>query len=104
MTYELDLQSTTWNLVPASTAEEVLQNVKCLLMTAKGTCFMYRDFGVDSSLVDTPLNVAQSRFTAEVARAIAKYEPRARLRQVTWKQSDAADGELKPRVLIEIRE
>lgn len=103
MTYELDLESSpTWNLAPNSTAEEILQNVRCLLMTARGTVFLYRDFGLDTTLIDTPLNVAQSRFTAEVARAIAKYEPRCRLKQITWQKSDAAEGQLSPRVFIEI--
>ncbi|MBQ4495064.1 MAG: hypothetical protein II968_04785 [Selenomonadaceae bacterium] len=39
MTLEIGLSQTTWKLVPTSTAEEIAQCVKCLLLTAKGEVF-----------------------------------------------------------------
>ena len=102
MTYELDLEQTTWNLQPQSTAEEIIQCIRCLLATAKGTCFMYRSFGLDASMIDKPINVAKTKFIAEVARAIQTYEPRCRLKSISWQRSEALDGELKPRITIDI--
>lgn len=102
MTYELDLEQTSWNLQPQSAAEEILQNVRCLLATAKGTCWLYREFGIDASMIDKPLNVAKTKFIAEVARVIAKYEPRCRLKRIDWLRSEVLDGQLKPRIIIDI--
>ena len=102
MTYELNLSATTWNLAPTSEAEEILQNVKCLLMTAKGTVFNYRAFGVDTSMIDSPINAVKQKFIAEVAAQIQRYEPRAKLKKITWQTSEALDGKLEPVLTIEI--
>lgn len=103
MTLEVGLEPTTWKLVPSSKAEEIAQCVKCLLLTAKGTVFFYRDFGVNTELIDKPLPVAKNRFLAEVVRQVAKYEPRAKVKSIRWEQSNASDGELRPVLSIEIR-
>lgn len=104
MTYELDLSAPTWNLMPASTAEEIIQNVRCILLTVKATCPLYRDFGIDPAMLDKPLNVAKNKFIKEVVGAVAKYEPRAHVKSVQWqKPQDALDGTLNPRITIEIR-
>lgn len=102
MTYEVDLGGTDWKIVPSTKAEEIIQNVKCLLLTAKGTCFFYRDFGIEVELVDKPLPVAKNKFLAEVVVAIEKYEPRARVKRIKWVRSAAADGVLSPVISIEI--
>lgn len=103
MTLEVGTNQTTWKLIPQSKAEEIAQCVKCLLLTAKGTCFFYRDFGVNTELIDKPLNVAKNRFLSEVVRQVARYEPRCKVKSIRWEQSDAADGELRPVLTIEIR-
>lgn len=102
MTLEIGLSQTVWKLVPSSKAEEIAQNIKCLLLTAKGTCFFYRDFGVSTELLDKPLNVAQQKFLAEVVRQVNRFEPRAKVRSIRW-QGDGADGTLKPIILLEVQ-
>lgn len=102
MTIEVGMNQTMWNLIPSSTAEEIAQCVRCILLTAKGSCFMYRSFGVDNELLDKPLNVAQQKFLAEAVRQVQRYEPRAKVKSIRW-QGDGADGILKPIILIEIR-
>ncbi|MBR6711941.1 MAG: hypothetical protein IKI76_02990 [Selenomonadaceae bacterium] len=104
MTLEIGLSQTPWKLVPSSKAEEIAQCVKCLLLTAKGTCFFYRDFGVNTELIDKPLPVAKNRFLAEVVKQVAKYESRARVKGVRWITDEASDGVLAPVVTIELRE
>ncbi|MBQ3442363.1 MAG: hypothetical protein IJG33_03855 [Selenomonadaceae bacterium] len=55
MTLEVGLNQTAWKLVPSSTAEEIAQCVKCLLLTSAGTVFFLsglRDFnGADRQAV-----------------------------------------------------
>lgn len=102
MLREITLEPTTYNLCPSSGYEEIMQNIKCLLLTAKGTCFFYRDFGVSTELLDKPLNVAQQKFLAEVVRQVNRFEPRAKVRRIRW-QGDGADGTLKPIILLEVQ-
>jgi len=102
VTLEIGLSQTTWNLRPATEVEEILQCVKCCLWTAKGTVFNYRDFGIDVTMIDRPINAVQNKFVAECARAIQKFEPRCRLKKISWAKSDALDGQLKPIITIEI--
>lgn len=104
MTLEVGLEPTTWKLVPSSKAEEIAQCVKCLLLTATGTVFGYRDFGISTELIDKPLPVAKNRFLREVVRQVAKYESRARVKGIRWITDEASDGVLAPVVTIELRE
>ena len=90
-------------ICPSSGTEEVIQNVKCLLLTALGTVWNYREFGLDVSLIDTPLPVAQQRFIGEVVRTVNRYEPRAKVRKVRWARSAASDGVLRPVITLEVQ-
>lgn len=103
MTLEIDTNQTAWKLVPASKEEEIVQSVKCLLLTARGTVWNYREFGLDISLIDTPLPVAQQRFIGEVVRTVNRYEPRAKVRKVRWARSAASDGILRPVITLEVQ-
>ena len=87
---------------PSSGVEEVIQNVRFLLKTIKGTCPLYRQFGLPINIVDKPINTAQALIVAEVARAIQRFEPRAKLRSILWEESDVENGELNPLVTIEV--
>ncbi|MBQ6296161.1 MAG: GPW/gp25 family protein [Selenomonadaceae bacterium] len=104
MEYTLNLDAKEIKIVPASTTEEILQNVRTIILTQLGTVPMYREFGTDNDLIDTPLNVAQNKFLANIAKAILRFEPRAKLKRIRWLKSDAADGELKPLITVEIKE
>lgn len=89
------------NFAPASTMEEVTQNVRMILTTMKRTVPMDREFGVDGELIDLPVAAAQARMTAEIVDAVHRYEPRARVVSVGYEGSEQ-DGELQARVRIEI--
>lgn len=102
MLAQVTLQQTPWTICPSSGFEEIIQNVRCILLTAKGSCFMYRDFGTDTELIDKPLNVAKNRFLAEVVKQVAKYESRARVKSIRW-TGDGPDGILKPTVILEVQ-
>ena len=83
---------------PANEIEEILQNVRMILGTVKGTATMYREFGIED-LIDVPINVAEARLTATIAENISKYEPRARLLSVEYENEEEG---LSPRVVIDI--
>ncbi|MBR4904141.1 MAG: GPW/gp25 family protein [Selenomonadaceae bacterium] len=101
--YELDFEGTyDWAIVPSSTAAEILQNVRFLLATIKGTCPLDRAFGVPAEIIDMPINKS-AVMAGEVAKAIAKYEPRAALKKFQLKPSAVESGKLIPHITLEIK-
>ena len=78
---------------------EIVRNVQTILSTPVGTCPLYRDFGLDVSCLDHPLNTAQNRFALAAMEAVERWEPRVRVDSVTF-ETDPADGRLKAKVVI----
>lgn len=89
---------------PASVVAEVLQNVRTILSTRKGSVPLDRDFGISWEYLDRPIDVAQMLMRSEIIDAVSKYEPRATVESVVFEGSaeDALDGILKPKVTISI--
>lgn len=94
------------NFSPQSPEAEVIQNVRCILATRKGSVPFDRAFGVSWDMLDKPLPVAKAMMIAAVVEAIQEYEPRAEVRGVKFNaDGDAAmEGILAPVVTIEIIE
>ena len=86
-------------LQPRNEVEEILQNVSMIVSTIKGTVPLDREFGISADLVDAPIN-RQSQLIAEVADAIARFEPRARLHRIEFTGNER--GELNPTLTLEI--
>ena len=83
-------------------AKEILQNIKCILSTVKFSVPLDRDFGIDASMVDMPMDVAKAQLASEIIMAVAKYEPRAAVTNIDWEHD--IDGILKPKVQVRIDE
>ncbi|MBS7328944.1 MAG: GPW/gp25 family protein [Oxalobacter sp.] len=103
--YSVSLLETV-DFAPASEAAEVLQNVRTILSTRRGTVPLDRDFGLSWSYIDKPLPVARMMLKAEIIQALQVYEPRAQVTAVGFQDSttDAMDGILKPIVRIRLAE
>ena len=83
--------------------DEIVQNVKVILSTRKGSVPLDRDFGVDWSVVDKPSTVAFQRLKQEIIRAIRRYEPRVVVKAVEIiPDKMIMDGIFKVRVKCEI--
>jgi phage baseplate assembly protein W len=82
--------------------QEVMQNVKLIIMTRKGTQPLDRDFGISFDFLDSPMPMVQVKVEQEIFMALRKYEPRAVLKQITW-NSDPISGSVKPNVSIQVR-
>lgn len=88
---------------PESTVQEIIQNVRMIITTPKGTVPLDREFGIDATIIDRPLPVAQAQLARDVVNAVKKYESRARVTKVEFADgSGAINGVLKPIVRIEI--
>ena len=102
MEYELYLDATDIKIIPAAEVQEVLQNVLMILLTEKYTVPLDREFGLNASIVDAPINQT-SRITAQVATAIRTYEPQARLKKINF-SGEANAGHVISSVVVEIVE
>lgn len=71
-------------------AEEVVQNVRYLLVTAPGTVPLSRAMGMPQNLVDAPVSVAGAKLQAAAIKAVRTYEPRAKIKAV--RLTTNADG------------
>ena len=81
-----------------ATEREIIRNVEMIMATPVGSSPLYRDFGVDNSMLDKPLDVARSLYAVAVMEAVDKWEPRARAEQVTL--TPEASGKLRAKAVI----
>jgi len=104
--FEVTPTEVSVNFSPSSELEEILQNVRTIIGTRKGTVPLDRDFGLDWSFVDKPINVAQALVSAEIAKQVRKYEPRARIISISLVEdlTGALDGKMIPKVTIGVVE
>lgn len=90
------------NLTPSSVAEEVTQNVATIIATERGSVPYDREFGIDRTAIDQPVNIGRAKITADIVRTVRKYEPRATIKRIDW--STSAEGLRNPTAIIEISE
>ena len=91
-----------WNLTGA---EAVDQELKILLTTPRGSVVMDRDFGIDMSLLATPVQTARARAQQDIVAAIRRYIPRCRVTRVTFRErtDEILDGRIFPIICWELR-
>lgn len=83
--------------------DEIVQNVKVILNTRKGSVPLDRDFGVDWSIVDKPTTMAFQKLRINIVKTIEKYEPRVKVKTVEIMPDEMImDGIFKVRLRIKI--
>ena len=90
------------NFAPENLIEEVAQNVRTICTTTKYSVPLDRLFGVEAVMLDRPTPKAIAALQAELTQAIRKYEPRCRVKKISF--DGDIDGKLTARVRIEIYE
>lgn len=88
---------------PQNEIEEIIQNLHTILSTPKGSVPMYREFGIDSFVIDVNVNAAMSLMVNAVYEAIETFEPRAEIVNVTFKDPKT-QGKLIPVVEVKLHE
>jgi phage baseplate assembly protein W len=104
---EIDVTGTLEEIeIGAIGVSEIVQNVRTILSTIKGTVPLDRAFGVTGEYIDLPQPAAQALFAAEIVDEVEKQEPRVKVTSLSWQQSnaEAMDGKLVPVVRIRIKE
>jgi phage baseplate assembly protein W len=80
---------------------EVMQNVRIILTTRRGTVPLDRDFGISFEFLDSPINTTRAKVEQEIFLQLKKYEPRAILKQIMW-ETDVTSGQISPSVKVEV--
>ena len=80
--------------------EEIVRNVRAILSTPIGTCPLYRDFGIDVTILDRLVSpVELNRFTVAIIDAVEQWEPRVRVVETRYENN--VDGTLKAKVVLD---
>ena len=85
----LDISASLENIeIGATGLKEIVQNVKIILTTIKGSVPLDRDFGIDPGFIDAPIRTARALFASKMVAAVKKYEPRVEVVKLLWTVTD----------------
>lgn len=80
---------------------DVLRCLKCLYASRMGSLGLDRDFGIDWSFIDSPLEMAKAQIESELITKTRKYEDRVSIERVTW-EGDFNGGQIIPKVVLNL--
>lgn len=86
--FEITANSNNIIIFPNSELEEITQNVRMIITTQKFSVPLDRAFGVPIAMLDQPLATARAKLTAELAAAVSKFEPRAKITEVIFNDNE----------------
>ena len=102
--YEITNEKTDQFIIGAKGLESVLQNIKTIITTIKGSVFLNRDFGIDLRLLNKPMNEAIVDLITDIYSQVNNYEPRADVLAVNFDNNDVQNGTLSIKVTIGLKE
>lgn len=90
---------------PDTIEREIMQNIRTIISTLKFTVPLDRDFGIDGSIVDSPV-VGESGALRQSAifEAITMYEPRVTVQSISFQPSQTDPSEISTKVIVAIKE
>ena len=89
------------SLNPANVYEEVVQNIRTIISTPKYSVPLNRDFGLDETILDSPMNTARAKIISDLILAVRQYEPRANITHAEFIPDH--DGKLSLRIRISLQ-
>lgn len=95
----IDIQNAKIDFAATGPAE-ILRNVRMIITTLAGTVPFDREFGINPNIFDQPLEHTKNLLTVEYIEKVRRYEPRAKIKQVTF-EYDTLNGAIYPKVVIE---
>lgn len=88
------------SLAPESEVAEILQNVQTIISTVRGSVPLDREFGIDGRIIDMPIHQAQAHLSNDIFQQIKRYEPRAKISDITFTATQ--NGVLIPKVMVTV--
>lgn len=80
---------------PKSEIEEIIQNVRTILATPKGSVPLMRDFGVSWDVIDTLTPELEMKLKEEIFSQIERWEKRAKVKRISITSSQEGKPEVK---------
>lgn len=74
--------------------EEIIQNIENILSRIKGDVPLNREKGLEASLIDEPLDYVQVYITGSIMDEIERDEPRFKVEEVLYDNSNQGVGKL----------
>lgn len=104
MNLEIMAHEAKISLTPESSLSEIVQNVKIILLTYRGSVPLFRKFGIDGSCLDLSSVVVRSKLIIDIIESIQDFEPRASVVSVSFDNNTekAEEGILMPKVEVKI--
>lgn len=97
----IDLQNVQISNIGASGNDEIIRNLNVIYTTPKGSLPFDRNFGVDISILDEPIDIAKAKLTVEIISQTQKYEERASIKEISF-DIDTSNGKITPKVVVDI--
>ena len=102
MTYTVKAGTAAVKLNEKDTVKSVLQNIAIILRTRRGSCPLYREFGLPMEFLDRPQPVAKTMAIAEIKEVVETFEPRATVEDISFEEDAGTPGVLIPIVEVSI--
>lgn len=102
MTYTVKASAAAVTLNETDTVKSVLQNIAIILRTRRGSCPLYREFGLPMDFLDRPQPVAKAMAIAAIKEAVETFEPRVTVEDISFEEDANIPGILIPIVEVSI--
>ena len=86
------------NGFPEDEAEDIRRCLETLYTVRTGEQPLDREFGIDNSFLDQPINIAKNLFTLEVIEKTKRYEKRVEVEEVEYRFNGA--GQMAPVIFL----
>ncbi|MCP4747308.1 MAG: hypothetical protein GY874_14380 [Desulfobacteraceae bacterium] len=102
--HEIDITGALDKIIIGATGlEQIVQNVKTILATVRGSVPLDRNFGVACTYVDDAVPAVKAKLAADIVQSINTYEPRVEVTNIDFSEADA-NGKMEPVVRIKIKD
>ena len=91
MIYDVTTNSTDYKIYPDNLIAEIAQNILMIILTPKYSVPLDRNFGLDYSQLDSPINATQAMMTAKITDAVQQFESRAKVTEVIFNSPDISN-------------
>lgn len=91
-----------FKLLENETIQEILQNVRLIISTMRGSVPFRRDFGISPAWLDRPTSVVKALMISDIRESVEKWEPRVTVTKVTFRDDPLDPAKLHPIVHIDI--
>ena len=84
---------------PETELEEIIQNVKTIISTLKGSVPLMRDFGTNWQVIDTLTPELEMELKEEIFTQVERWEKRAKIKRISLETDQ--EGKVRTTVTIE---